>query len=383
MLKKRYGFGTLVVACLCSGLVVLSALLYGLKVVGGDLNELTKFFRVMGSIRMGFVGDVDDKKLYSGAIDGMVNALGDPYSVYLDEEKYNALLTSTEGHFGGIGVVLGMKDNDFVVIAPLKGTPGDEAGIKSGDKILEIDGEETKGKALEEVVAKIRGNKGTPVIIKLQTANNEEVKTVTVIRSDIKLDTVSGEMRNDKIAYIRIGMFNEDTAVDFAKTFHELEASGMQALILDLRDNPGGLLTSCVKVSELLVPQGPIVSVTEKSGRTITEYSKLAEAKYPIAVLVNQGTASAAEIVAGALQDTGAGKLFGTKTFGKGSVQTVSSISNETGLKLTIAKYYTPSGRSINGIGITPDEIVEPSDFSGENQIQQAFSYLVTELQVK
>ena len=312
----------------------------------------------------------------------MVNALGDPYSVYLDDESCKSLMTSTEGHFGGIGVVIGMKDSNFVVIAPLKGTPGERAGIKSGDKITAIDGKKSAGQTLEDVVAQIRGKEGTSVEIELKTAAGE-AKTVRVIRSDIKLETVAGEMKNNKIGYIRISMFNESTGSDFIKKFHELEGQGMEGLVLDLRDNPGGLLSESVKVAELMVPKGPIVSVTEKSGKSVTEYSNLEKTKYPVAVIVNQGSASAAEIVAGALQDTQAGKLFGTKTFGKGSVQAVSNLDESTGMKLTIAHYYTPSGRSINGTGIEPDVVVEPTGEMGENQLNTAISYLEKELAKK
>ena len=190
-------------------------------------------------------------------------------------------------------------------------------------------------------------------------------------------------MKNNKIGYIRISMFNESTGSDFIKKFHELEGQGMEGLVLDLRDNPGGLLSESVKVAELMVPKGPIVSVTEKSGKSVTEYSNLEKTKYPVAVIVNQGSASAAEIVAGALQDTQAGKLFGTKTFGKGSVQAVSNLDESTGMKLTIAHYYTPSGRSINGTGIEPDVVVEPTGEMGENQLNTAISYLEKELAKK
>ncbi len=382
MLKKRFSIVTVVIACICSCGLVIGALLYGLQSVTGSLPGTFKFMRALSIVRSSFIESVDYNKLYEGAIKGMVNALGDPYSVYLDEESFKSLVTSTEGHFGGIGVVIGMKDNNFVVIAPLKGTPGDRAGIKSGDKITAIDGKKTAGQTLEDVVAQIRGKEGTTVEIELKTVAGE-VKTVRVIRSDIKLETVAGEMKNNKIGYIRIGMFNENTGSDFIKKFHELEGQGMEGLVLDLRDNPGGLLSESVKVAELMVPKGPIVSVTERSGKSVTEYSSLEKVKYPVAVIVNQGSASAAEIVAGALQDTKAGKLFGTKTFGKGSVQAVSNLDESTGMKLTIARYYTPSGRSINGTGIEPDVVIEPVGETGENQLTEAISYLEKELAKK
>ena len=379
MLKKRFSIVTVVIACICSCGLVIGALLYVLQSVTGSLPGTFKFMRALSIVRSSFIESVDYNKLYEGAIKGMVNALGDPYSVYLDEESFKSLVMSTEGHFGGIGVVIGMKDNNFVVIAPLKGTPGDRAGIKSGDKITAIDSKKTAGQTLEDVVAQIRGKEGTTVEIELKTVAGE-VKTVRVIRSDIKLETVAGEMKNNKIGYIRIGMFNENTGSDFIKKFHELEGQGMEGLVLDLRDNPGGLLSESVKVAELMVPKGPIVSVTERSGKSVTEYSSLEKAKYPVAVIVNQGSASAAEIVAGALQDTKAGKLFGTKTFGKGSVQAVSNLDESTGMKLTIARYYTPSGRSINGTGIEPDVVIEAAGETGENQLTEAISYLEKEL---
>ena len=379
MLKKRFSIVTLVIACICSCTLVIAALLYGLQSVTGSLPGTFKFLRALSIVRSSFIESVDYNKLYEGAIKGMVNALCDPYSVYLDEESFKSLITSTEGHFGGIGIVIGMKDNNFVVIAPLKGTPGDRAGIKSGDKITAIDGKKTAGQTLEDVVAQIRGKEGTSVEIELKTKAGE-VKTVRVIRSDIKLETVAGEMKNNKIGYIRIGMFNENTGSDFIKKFHELEGQGMEALVLDLRDNPGGLLSESVKVAELMVPKGPIVSVTERSGKSVTEYSSLEKTKYPVAVIVNHGSASAAEILAGALQDTKAGKLFGTKTFGKGSVQSVCNLDESTGMKLTIARYYTPSGRSINGTGIEPDVVIEATGENGENQLTEAISYLEKEL---
>ena len=377
MLKKRFSIITVLIACFFSGALVFGGIGYSLLGQPSDMTETIKFLRAMTIVRNNYVEPLESAKLYEGAIRGMVNAVGDPYSVYLDKENLESLLTNTEGHFDGIGVVLGMKDGNFVVIAPLKDSPGERAGMKSGDKILAIDGKKTVGQTLEEVVAQIRGAQGTSVEIELQNIAGE-LRTVRVIRSVIKLQTVAGEMKQDKIGYIRIGMFNEKTSADFIQKFHELEAQGMDGLVLDLRENPGGLLGESVKVAELMVPKGPIVSITERSGKSVTEYSNLEKTKYPIAVLVDQGTASAAEIVAGALQDTKAGKLFGTKTFGKGSVQSVSKIDDSTAIKLTIARYYTPNGRSINGTGIEPDVVIEASNDSGENQLAAAIAYLKT-----
>ena len=283
----------------------------------------------------------------------------------------------TEGFFGGIGVVVGKKENNFVVVAPLEGTPGEKAGIKAGDKIVQVDGKKTAGMQLEDVVAMIRGTQGTEVELVLDDNKGNE-RTVRVVRGDIKIKSVAGEMLPDsRIGYIRIAIFNENTSGEFAKKYQELEEQGMQALLLDLRQNPGGILGESVRVAQYLVPKGPIVSVIDREGRKYTEESYLEQVKYPLAVLVDHGSASASEIVAGAVQDTKSGKLFGTRTFGKGSVQTVYRLPQNTGLKLTTAKYYTPSGRSINGTGITPDEVVElPEQPTKDIQLETAENYL-------
>ncbi|MEG2343365.1 MAG: S41 family peptidase [Acidaminococcaceae bacterium] len=378
MFAKKFNLVTILLVCMGSCLLTAGGILYSLRTHPGEVVSLGKIWQTMTFLQTNYIGDVTEKQLYEGALKGMVAALDDPYSVYLDERNFSSLTTSTEGHFGGIGVVIGSKENAFVIIATLDDTPGYRAGIKSGDKILAINGQDTAGQQLEEVAALIRGEVGTTLELNLQNGK-DEARVVRVVRSDIKLESVKSELKDDKLGYIRIRMFNEDTGRDFVQQFHELEAQGMRGLVLDLRENPGGLLSTSVRVAQLLVPKGPIVSVTEKSGKTQTEYSTLAQAKYPVAVLVNQGSASAAEIVAGALQDSKAGKLFGTKTFGKGSVQSVSRLSKDTGVKLTIAHYFTPSGRSINGVGIEPDVVVEAQEGS-DNQLEAALEYLTTTL---
>jgi len=211
-------------------------------------------------------------------------------------------------------------------------------------------------------------------------SDGQAARVVRIVREEIKLKSVYGEMKGNNVGYIRITSFNEDTAKDFQNKYRELEQQGMKGLVLDLRDNPGGLLRSGVGVAKLLVPKGPIVSVKEKDGKTTTEYSNLAQLKYPLAVLVNKGTASASEIVSGAVQDTKAGKLFGTTTYGKGCVQNVFNLTQDTGVKLTIAEYYTPSGRSINGVGIKPDVEITAADDKGTNQLAAAQQYIEEEI---
>lgn len=257
----------------------------------------------------------------------------------------------TEGTFSGVGIVISVKDKQLTVVSPIEGTPSDKAGIRSGDQIVKIDGKDTKDMALDEAVSKIRGKEGTEVTLTLKRA--ETVKDYKLTRANIEIKTVSSKMLPDKIGLIRLSMFNEKTAAEFYKHYEALEAQD-EGDDPDLRDNPGGLLDSSVKVSNKIVPKGTVVSVVTRDAQTEAR-SNLDKVKYPLAVLINGGSASASEIVAGAVQDTAAGTLIGVKTFGKGSVQSILKLTNDTAIKLTIAKYATPKDRFINGIGIEPD----------------------------
>lgn len=381
MFKKRYTTPQLLGVFFLSLGVFSGGTYYLMKNWIGDPGALFQIVRTMHLIQRHYVGETDRKKIYDGALKGMVGVLNDPYSSYLDNQDFEALSTMTEGHFGGVGMVMGLrKDNQFVVVSPIEDTPAYKAGIKAGDILLKIDGEDLSGQSLNEVVKKIRGQDGSQVTLTLKRGS-EEAKDITVTRSDIKLKSVYGRMDGDGIGYIRVTNFNEDTDKDFGEKLQQLRDQGMKALVLDLRDNPGGLLESGVGVARYLVPKGPIVSVTDKDGNTQTESSSLEKVDFPLAVLVNHGTASAAEIVSGAIQDTGSGKLFGVKTYGKGVVQNIFLLSNQTAVKLTVARYYTPSGRSIDKVGITPDEVVEAAGEEGANQLQAAENYLRQQLQ--
>ncbi|WP_378954136.1 S41 family peptidase [Pelosinus sp. sgz500959] len=326
-----------------------------------ELAATLKLFRVAQIVKGGYVGDVSMENLMSGAIKGTVSSLGDPYSVYMDPKMYKALMIETKGSFGGVGIILGSKDNVLTVVAPIEGTPSAQAGILSGDQIIKIDGKDANGLAIDEAVNLIRGAEGSSVLLTIGRIGQEN-KEYHLVRSNIQIKTVSGKMLENNIGYIRLSMFNEHTGDDLSNKLKELEGQGMKKIILDLRNNPGGLLGESIKVANYFVPQGPIVSVEGKDGTKKTSFSTLEEIKYPLVILVNGGSASASEIVAGAVQDTGAGTLIGTKTFGKGSVQTVLSLDDSSAVKLTIAKYLTPSGRSIHGVGIEPDIVVEMSE---------------------
>lgn len=381
MFKKKYTAPQMLGVFFLSLGVFSGGTYYLIKDWIGDPGALFQIVRTMHLIQRHYVGETDRKAIYDGALKGMVKVLNDPYSSYLDNQDFAALSTMTEGHFGGVGMVMGQqKDGRFVVVSPIEDTPAFQAGIRAGDILLKIDGNDLSGQNLNQVVKQIRGEDGSQVTLTLQRGD-EAPRDITVTRSDIKLKSVYGRMDEGHIGYIRVTNFNEDTARDFGAKLQELKEQGMEALVLDLRDNPGGLLESGVGVARYLVPKGPIVSVTDKDGNTQTESSTLESVGFPLAVLVNHGTASAAEIVSGAIQDTGSGRLFGGKTYGKGVVQNIFLLSNKTAVKLTVARYYTPSGRSIDKVGITPDQVVEATDEEGTNQLQAAEAYLRSQLQ--
>ena len=335
-----------------------------------ELAATLKLFRAVQVVKGQYVGTAEGPLLMTGSLKGMVNSLGDPYSVYLDPKMYNELMLETKGSFGGVGIVLGVRDKQLTVVAPIEGTPAEAAGILSGDLIMKIDGQDTKDMALDEAVGKIRGKEGSKVTLTIQR-DGKESQEYTLTRATIVLKSVSGKMLENGIGYIRLSMFSETTGNDFTQKMSELKEQGMTSLILDLRNNPGGLIGESVKVARLLVPQGPIVSVIGKDGERETSQSYLEKTPLPMVVLINGGSASASEIVAGAIQDSGAGKLIGVKTFGKGSVQRIIPLDKDSAVKITIAEYHTPKDRSIHGKGIEPDIVVEmPKDKDAKNDPQ-------------
>ena len=374
-------------ACCLLTAVLTAAAIVGTEAVllnrlTGSVSESVRFLRTMKLLKRNYNGEVDNHQLFDGALKGMVESVGDPYTVYLNKKDFQQLSEMTVGSFGGIGIVFGKRGNDYVVISALEDNPGAKAGIKSGDIITAIDDKSTREMNMEQVANKIRGKYGTTVTLELKDKEGK-LRKVNVVRAEIKNPSVAGQMlANTKIGYIRIAIFNENTGDDFAKKYAELEKQGMQALVLDLRENPGGILDAGVDVARMLVPKGPIVSVIDKNGNKFEETSSLEKVKYPLAVLVDHGSASASEIVAGAIKDTKSGKLFGVKTFGKGSVQSVYRLDNNTAVKITVAKYYTPSGVSIHNVGIEPDVKVElPDDATVDVQLKAAEDYLLQQLQ--
>ena len=354
---------------------------YTAHVLVGDIGGAAKLVRTKNMLERFYYGEVDSHKLLEGAVRGMVDAVDDPYTNYLDAKDFKRLSEMTQGSFSGIGVVFGKRNNQYQIMTVMDDNPGAKAGVKEGDIIISINGESTAKMSMDAVANNIRGPIDTEVVLELKDKTGKTRK-VTVVRKEIKTISLAGKMLPDsKIGYIRIANFNENTGADFKKQYLELESKGMQALILDLRSNPGGLLSSGVEVAQLLVPKGPIVSIINKAGEKQVEYSHLEKVKYPLAVLVNGGTASAAEIVSGAIKDTKSGKLFGEKTFGKGCVQHVYRLSADEAVKITVADYYTPSGASIHKKGIEPDVKVEfPEHPTEDIQLKAAKDYLADEL---
>ena len=377
-MKKKTVF-LLVVA---TAVVTLNATIFAFYALMGFNAQKTKdvlrFFGALRFIETQYVRDVDYTNLIDGAISGMVKTLDDPHSIYLDPKMYELMRSHTEGSFGGVGIVMGFKDNKITVISVMEGTPSEAAGIKTGDEIIAVDGVPTSEIEPEEVVLHIRGEIGTDVMLKIHRAGEED-RDYVVRRATIQVHTVAGQMLpdTDGIGYIRIASFSEHTADEFKDAYHALENEGVKGMIIDLRENPGGLVTSCVAIANMVVPKGPVVSVVQKDGRREEYKSDLSEEKYPLVVLIDGNSASASEILAGALQDTGAATIVGQTSYGKGSVQVILPLYDDDALKLTIAKYYTPSGRSIDGTGIEPDVRVEPqADGAQDVQLLKAIDVM-------
>jgi carboxyl-terminal processing protease len=325
----------------------------------GDVyKNLDLFARVLSLVKENYVEEPDDKSLIYGAIKGMLNSL-DPHSSFMDPDFFREMEIETKGSFGGLGIEITIKDSILTVVAPIEGTPADKAGMKAGDQVIRIDGKSTKGITLMEAVKKLRGKPGTKVTLSIMRENLDRLWEVTIVRSEIKLKSVRYEILEPGYGYIRINSFQERTGSDFRETLNKLESEEeMAGLILDMRNNPGGLLDSAVEVADEFIDSGIIVKTDVRKATMDSKYTAKKGKKhgsYPMIVLINEGSASASEIVAGALQDHHRAIILGKKSFGKGTVQSILPLGDGSALKLTTAKYYTPSGRSIQATGIVPD----------------------------
>ncbi len=326
-------------------------------------ENLQIFSDVLDIVKESYVQEVESEELVEGAISGMLRTL-DPHSSYLDPDAYKELQVETKGSFGGIGIEITIRDGVLTVVSPLEGTPAYELGIQAGDQILRVDGEPTKEMTLMEAVKKMRGPKGTNVVLTIMREEFTKPQDFVVTRATIAIRSVRSKTLEPGYGYIRLSQFQSSTARDLRKEIANLEKENksLKGLILDLRNNPGGLLDQAVKVSDEFLNEGLIVYTGGRLKSQDMRFEAHMNTKphsYPIVVLVNEGSASAAEIVAGALQDHKRAVVVGVKTFGKGSVQTVMPLRNGSALRLTTALYYTPSGRSIQAKGIEPDIVVE------------------------
>lgn len=327
------------------------------------LDDLRIFTRVFEDIRSGYIEEVDDATLFEYAIKGMLSEL-DPHSTFLDASKFDNLKENTTGQYGGLGIEVGTEDGFIKVIAPMDDTPASEAGIEAGDLIVQIDGDSIKGKSLSEAIELMRGEKGSKIVLKVMRDGLEKPKDIEIVRDYIKVTSLRSRLLDEHYGLIRIAQFQIPTGKDFVKAIEKLksEAEPLQGLIIDLRNNPGGVLRASVQVADALLDGGQVVYTEGRIKGASAEFN--AEPGdisngLPVIVLINGGSASASEIVAGALQDHGRALVLGTRSFGKGSVQSVIPISKEKAIKLTTSLYFTPNGRSIQAQGIEPDIEVE------------------------
>ncbi|RCX19037.1 carboxyl-terminal processing protease [Fontibacillus phaseoli] len=334
----------------------------------GSKDSIKKIETAMQLVKNNYVEGIDQQKLVDGAIDGMMNALGDPFSSYMGPETAQQFSEQIEGSFTGIGAEVSMENGNVVVVSPIKGSPAEKAGIQPKDILLSVNGESFEGLSLNEAVAKIRGPKGTEAKVKVKRAGSTSNLEYKIIRDDIALETVYARMEEGKVGVIEITEFSMNTAERFKQELTALESQGMKGLVIDVRNNPGGVLQIVIEMAEHFVPKGKsIVQVEDKNKQREKTVSKGTGKTYPIAVVTNKGSASASEILAGALQESADAKLIGEATYGKGTVQT--SFSQELGdgslLKVTIAKWLTPDGEWIHKKGIQPDIAVsQPGYFS-------------------
>ena len=374
---------------LVAGLISCGMGTYGIRLGGqkhsGEIDNKISGLRELIDAR--YLGEVDDSELEEGLYKGLISGLEDPYSVYYDEEETKRLVEATEGEYDGIGAVLTQNmDTGIVTLVQIyEGSPAMEAGLKDEDILYKVGDMEVTGMDLTEVVSHIKGEKGTEVSLTVLRGENNEEVTVTAVRNTIQAQTIEYEMKDDKIGYIAVSEFDLVTYAQYKDALTDLEGEGMKGLIVDLRNNPGGNLSTVCEMLDLMLPEGLIVYTEDKEGnREEMESDEESQFHLPMVVLMNGNSASASEIYAGAIQDYGIGKIVGTQSYGKGVVQQIFDLKDGTCVKLTIAEYFTPKGRNINGTGITPDVEVEyeknEEDPEADNQLDKAVEVLKEQL---
>jgi carboxyl-terminal processing protease len=383
ILKRNIWFGVVSVV-----LVALLAAIGGLAVWGAR-NGVDNLVRTYVLIKTQYLRPTSTAKLMEGAAKGMVSTLNDPYSVYLDQEDFKSLDQEIEGAFGGIGVEIGLNDNkQLMVVTPLPGTPAAKAGLKSGDLFAAIGGKSTAGMNTQKAASLLRGKVGSSVTVKMiRPQQNNYTYTVAIKRQKISTVVVNGKIlpEHQELAYVQVMQFNQTgTISQLNQALTKLKQSGYRGMILDLRGNPGGDLQTAVEMASTFLKKGPVVRIVRRNGsQEVWQRVQVSNrVSVPLVVLVDNGSASASEIVAGAIKDTGSGELVGTRTFGKGVVQTIYPLSNDEGVKLTTDKYLTPNGHDINKKGILPDVVVtQPSGAKSDLQLDRAVQILEQKLQ--
>ncbi len=326
------------------------------------LQDSKKLLSLKKYIDKNYFEFIDSEVLMEGAVKGLFNSLDDPYSIYMNEVEFKDFNESTSGIYGGIGVIVTEKDGYVTVVAPIEDTPGDKAGLRTGDRIIKVDDIDTMGIGLDKATSLMKGKKGTKVKLTIIRDDKELPVIIEIKREEIVLKTVKSETLEEDIAYIRISMFDQDTGKEFKKAIKEVDTNTIKGLIIDLRQNPGGFVKQCIDVADELLDKGIIFYTEDKYKNRDITYSKEGKVSVPYVLLVDGGSASASEIVAGAVKDRKEGLIIGEKTFGKGLVQTVEKLNDGSGFKLTTQRYFTPNGISINKIGIEPDISVAAFD---------------------
>ncbi len=349
--------------------------------------DFNLYWQVWDTVKSTYVDseDISEEDMFYGSLEGMIKAIDDPYTSFLDPELSKRFNDDLSGSFEGIGAEIGIRDDVLTIIAPINGMPAQEAGLKSGDKVLSIDGKSTAGISIDKAVDTIRGKKGTDVTLTIYREGLDETKDITINRGIITIESVKTEMLENQIMLISISNFNEDTEAMFSKAIKEAKSKEVKGIILDLRNNPGGFLDSAIEIASEWVETGPVV-LEKFDENNITKYQARGLARlqdYKTVVLLNQGSASASEIVAGALQDYDEAIIVGEQSYGKGSVQSLEPFSDGSSLKVSVAKWLTPQGESISEKGITPDIEVEHTieDFENDRdpQLEKAIEIIKNE----
>ncbi|TQR20761.1 PDZ domain-containing protein [Psychrobacillus vulpis] len=346
-------------------------------------SEFAKLYLAYDKLKQEYYKDIDQDAIVNGAINGMLDALGDPYSDYMNEEEASQFNESISSSFQGIGAEIQERDGVITVVSPIKNSPAEKAGVLPNDKIMAVDGKDIKGLSASEAVLLIRGNKGTKVTLSIKRGESAAMD-ITIVRDEIPIETVYAEMMDDQVAHIIISSFSTNTYDELLDAINEMNSQGMKALVLDVRQNPGGLLNSAIDISTLFVEDGkPIVQVDVRGEKDVTTASPGERVKVPVTLIIDEGSASASEILAGALSESANVPLVGVNSFGKGTVQTVNDLPDGSNIKITTAKWLTPDGNWIHEKGIAPDYVVEypsyamlapldPSMILKENQSSEA-----------